>query len=151
VVRDLAMIGLDRVAGVIGADALDSWTDAGHALETIRQVTPAEAAQLVARGEAFVVDVRGHAEWAAGHLPGTPNIPLGYLADRIGELPTDRLILVQCRTGARSAIGASVLARLGRTNVANVVGGIVAWQRAGLPVEHEQEEQRAASGALASV
>jgi len=137
VVRDLAMIGLDRVAGVIGADALESWTDAGHGLETIRQVTPVEAAQLVARGDAVVVDVRGHAEWAAGHLPESANIPLGYLADRIDALPTDRLILMQCRSGARSAIAASVLERLGRTNVANVVGGIVAWQRAGLPIAPE--------------
>lgn len=149
VVRDLAMIGLDRVAGVIGADALETWTDAGHALQTVRQVTPVEAAQLVARGEAVVVDVRGHAEWAAGHLPATGNIPLGYLADRIDELPTDRLILVQCRSGARSAIAASVLERLGRTNVANVIGGIVAWERAGLPVEREPEEQRVVEGALA--
>jgi hydroxyacylglutathione hydrolase len=143
------MLGLERVAGAIGAAALDSWTDAGHALETVRQVTPVEAARLVARGEAMMVDVRGHAEWAAGHLPATPNIPLGYLADRIDELPSDRLILVQCRSGARSAIAASVLQRHGRTNVANVIGGIVAWQQAGLPIE--REEQDVAAGALASV
>jgi len=149
VVRNLAMIGLDRVAGVIGADALETWTDAGHALEMVRQVTPAEAVQLVARGEAVMVDVRGHAEWEAGHPPGTPNIPLGYLAERIAELPLDRLILVQCRTGARSAIAASVLERGGRTNVANVAGGIVAWQRAGLPVEGEARQ--AAADTLASV
>ena len=148
-VRDLAMIGLDRVSGVIGAEALDSWTDAEHALETVRQVTPVEAAQLVARGEALVVDVRGQTEWAAGHLPAASNIPLGYLADRIDELPTDRLILVQCRSGARSAIAASVLQRRGRTNVANVIGGIVSWQQAGLPIEREEHE--AAAGALASV
>ena len=149
VVRDLAMIGLDRVAGVIGADALESWTDAGHALEMVRQVTPVEAATLMARENAMVVDVRGHAEWAAGHLPGTTNIPLGYLADRLDDLPTDRLILLQCRTGARSAIAASVLERNGRTNVANVIGGIVAWQRSGLPVE--QEEPDATTKTLASV
>jgi hydroxyacylglutathione hydrolase len=148
-VRDLAMIGLDRVSGVIGAEALDSWTDAEHALETVRQVTPVEAAQLVARGEALVVDVRGQTEWAAGHLPAASNIPLGYLADRIDELPTDRLILVQCRSGARSAIAASVLQRRGRTNVANVIGGIVSWQQGGLPIEREEHE--VAAGALASV
>ena len=101
-------------------------------------MTPVEARQLVARGEAIVVDVRGHAEWAAGHLPGATNIPLGYLAERIGELPTDRLVLVQCQGGSRSAIAASVLERHGCPQVANVIGGIVAWQRAELPVEREE-------------
>ena len=64
---------------------------------------------MVARGEATVVDVRGRAEWEAGHLPGVPNIPLGYLAERLAELPTDKPVVVHCQGGARSAIAASVL------------------------------------------
>ena len=141
-IRDLAMIGLDRVASVIGTDALTAWAEAGRDLVPVRQATPMEAAQRLARGEAFVVDVRGHSEWEAGHLPGATNIPLGYLANRIGELPTDRPIFVQCRSGARSSIGASVLEAHGLTNIANVSGGFIAWQRAGLPVEQQDERAR---------
>jgi hydroxyacylglutathione hydrolase len=140
-VRDLAMIGLDRVAGVFGADALEAWTAAGHALATVAQATPAEVASLLARDDATVVDVRGRAEWEAGHLPGVPNIPVGYLAERLDDLPTDRPLVVHCQSGARSAIAASVLRSRGLGNVVNLVGGYAAWQQAGLPVVREDAEQ----------
>ena len=136
--RDLAMIGLDRVAGALGPDALDAWTRAGGALATVAQTTPDEAAAALARGEATVVDVRGRAEYAAGHLPGVRNIPLGELAARAHELPEGRPLVVQCQGGARSAIGASVLQALGRADVRNLAGGFAAWRQAGLPVEREQ-------------
>jgi hydroxyacylglutathione hydrolase len=61
-------------------------------------------------------------------------VPLGYLSDRIDEIPADRTVVVHCQLGGRSAIAASVLQRAGRTNVANMEGGFEAWQAAGLPV-----------------
>jgi hydroxyacylglutathione hydrolase len=147
-VRDLASIGLDRVAGILGTDALEAWVAAGHALATVAQTTPAEVAELLERGTATVIDVRGRAEWEAGHLPGVPNIPLGYLAERLGELPTDRPVVVHCQSGARSAIAASVLRGRGLTSVQNLAGGYAAWERVGLPVVRGGAEQ--ADGALAS-
>jgi len=142
VIRDMAMIGLDRVASVIGTDSLVSWVGSGRELAAVSQKTPAEAEPLVSNGDVVVVDVRGHAEWEAGHLPGATNIPLGYLADRVDELPTDRLILLQCRSGARSSIAASVLETRGITNVANLTGGFTAWQRAGMAVERSEHAER---------
>jgi hydroxyacylglutathione hydrolase len=130
-VRDLAMIGLDRVAGVFGTDALQTWVVAGHELATVAQVTAAEVAPMLARGDATVIDVRGHAEWQAGHLPGVPNIPVGYLAERLRELPANKPVVVYCQSGARSAIAASVLQARGVPNVANLVGGFAAWHAAG--------------------
>ena len=132
--RDLAMIGLDRVAGYFGADALAVWSASGHALATIARTTPADALVMLERGDASVVDVRGHAEWAAGHLPGAPNIPVGHLAERMGELPANKPVIVQCQSGARSAIAASVLEAHGRTDVLNLTDGFAGWQKAGLPV-----------------
>jgi len=139
-VRDLAMIGLDQVAGVIGTDALEAWTAEGGRLDSVVKSTTSEVAGLLERGEATVIDVRGRAEWAAGHLPGTANVPLGELAERLGEVPADETVIVQCQSGARSAIAASVLQSLGRTNVRDLVGGIEAWRRAGLPVSAMAEE-----------
>jgi hydroxyacylglutathione hydrolase len=136
-VRDLAMIGLDRVAGVFGADAIAAWTTAGRALGTIAQATPEELSAMLARGEASVIDVRGRAEWEAGHLPGVPNIPVGFLAEHLAELPTDRPLVLHCQGGGRSSIAASVLQARGLTNVVNLVGGYGAWAKAGLPVTRD--------------
>lgn len=133
-VRDLAMIGLDRVAGILDECAIDAWAAAGRTLATIKKITAAEVALLLERGEAQVVDVRGYWEWEAGHLPGAPNIPVGHLTDRLPELPTDRPLVLQCQAGARSAIAASVLQARGFTNVMDMVGGFSAWQQARLPV-----------------
>jgi hydroxyacylglutathione hydrolase len=133
-VRDLALIGLDRVAGIFGADSLERWSEDGHGLASVAQATPAEAAAMLAKGPSVVVDVRGRSEWEAGHLVGAPNIPVGYLRDRLAELPNDRPVIVHCQSGVRSAIAASVLQASGLTNVVNMVGGFAAWQHAGLPV-----------------
>ena len=134
-VHDLAMIGLDQVAGFFGAAVIDAWTAEHRELATVPQMTSRELATALLTASVSVVDVRGAAEWAAGHLPGVPNIPLGYLADRIGELPTDRPLVVHCQSGSRSAIEASVLRSMGMKNVVNLVGGFVDWQAAGNPVE----------------
>jgi hydroxyacylglutathione hydrolase len=95
---------------------------------------------MLARGEATVIDVRGSAEWEAGHLPGVPNVPVGYLAERLDELSTDLPLIVHCQGGAPSAIAASVLKARGIRNVVNLAGGYAAWERAGLPTTRDAVE-----------
>ena len=95
------------------------------------------AQELVARKAAddlVVLDVRHEAEWNQGHIPAARHIPLGYLSDRIGEIPADKTVVVHCQSGRRSAIAASVLQRAGRERVINMAGGFDAWTEAGLPV-----------------
>lgn len=101
----------------------------------IRQLRPAEAMDLVKRGEAVVVDVREPDEWAEARIPGARHIPLAQVLDRADELPTDRLVILQCRSGNRSQMAAEALVETGHEQVANLAGGIGAWARAGLPVE----------------
>ncbi|MGI9182950.1 MAG: MBL fold metallo-hydrolase [Longimicrobiaceae bacterium] len=137
VVRDLAMIGLDRVGGYFAADAMESWATEGGSLETIAQIGSAELAARLERGEVEVLDVRGRAEWEAGHLPGVENIPVGYLRDRTEEIPAGRPLVLHCQGGARSAIAASVLQAAGVKEVVNYSGGFAEWQRAGREVERE--------------
>ena len=150
-VRDLAMIGLDRVAGFFGDDALAAWAAGGLQLATIAQTTPAQAAQMLERGDAMILDVRGHAEWGAGHVPGVANIPVGYLADHIDALRSNRPLIVHCQGGARSSIAASLLESKGLTNVVNLVGGYAAWVGAGLPVESENTPHPAGERVVAAV
>ena len=85
--------------------------------------------------EAVVLDVREPTEYAAGHVPGTINLPQAELATRLGELPRDKLLLLICQGGYRSLRAAQFLAQVGFADVASVRGGTAAWQAAGRPVE----------------
>ena len=133
--RDLAMIGLDRVAGYVRSEAVDLWTAAGLSPATTPQMTVDELAMALKGDLVNVLDVRGASEWEGGHLPGSLNIPLGYLKERIAELPTGRPLVVHCQTGGRSAIATSLLQAGGVAAVVNLLGGYSAWARAGQPTE----------------
>ena len=95
------------------------------------------AARLAASGPngPLLVDVREDDELAAVRVEGAQHVPTSQFVARAGELPKDRPLLIMCQTGVRSAAVTSYLLRSGWSDVANVDGGIVAWQRAGLPVE----------------
>ncbi len=132
-VRNLVLIGLDRVAGYLGADAVDLWVQEGQPTGSIRHVSVAELTG--GSNGALIVDVRAESEWDAGHLPGAIHIPLPELEERLSEIPADRDVVTQCQGGGRSAIAASLLKARGYDRVANLAGGYSAWVAAGLPVE----------------
>jgi hydroxyacylglutathione hydrolase len=138
-VHDLAMIGLDRLAGYLECDdeMLAAWRAAGGTLSATTQRSVHQVRELLRAGDVTVVDVRERHEWESGHLPGVVNIPLGRLTERLAELPGDGTIVLQCQTGSRSAIAASLLEARGRSAVANLDGGFAAWCQAGLPVVAE--------------
>lgn len=136
-VRDLATIGMDRVAGVFDREAVSAWSAAGCPLATVGETGPAELARLLHEGSVTALDVRTRAEWERGHIPGTVHIPLGDLPARGAELPNGRPLVVHCQGGSRSAIAASLLQAQGRTEVLNLLGGFAEWERAGQPVEKE--------------
>ena len=62
----------------------------------VRRVTLAELQQAMAKGEAVAVDVRGTVAYKLGHIKGARSIPLGLVAERIKELPRDKLIVTYC-------------------------------------------------------
>ncbi len=130
VVGALVSIGLDRVSGYLGPEAMDHWPISEGELATIPQCP---AADLAARGPNGhqILDVRNLSEWETGHVPGARLIPLAELVDRIGELGPGRPLMVMCQTGSRSAIAASLLRSRGHRDVTNVVGGYVTWVAAG--------------------
>jgi hydroxyacylglutathione hydrolase len=138
-VRDLAMIGLERITGYAGSSAIANAEAHGVELERIAQIDSRKLAQRMEADDVAVIDVRSASEWKAGRLPGVPNIHLGYLIDRLDELPSDRPLVLQCRTGERSTIAASLLRAHGSSAVLNLTGGFVAWSEAGLPVVAEQD------------
>lgn len=129
VLRELAMIGLDRVAGWFSAESV-----APAASEQVRQIDTSELAAHMVLGDVVVVDVRSRTEWDHGHLPGALHVPLGQLLERIAEIPAGHPVVVQCQGGTRSAIGSSILLSQGRSEVSNLGGGYSEWVRGGRAV-----------------
>lgn len=74
------------------------------------------------------VDVREPDEVAAGSLPGTVNIPLGDLPNRVGELDRTQPVVLLCRSGGRSTSAAEFLTAAGFDDVINLAGGMLAYQ-----------------------
>jgi hydroxyacylglutathione hydrolase len=132
-VRDLAMIGLDRVAGWFDARVIDEWAASGGGLGSVPQITPADLSASLSHDAVTLLDVRNDNEWVSGHIAGARHIPLGRLTDALDSIPRTRPIVVQCAAGTRSSIGASLLRARGVERVANLTGGIAEWRRAGLP------------------
>ena len=142
-VRDLAMIGLDRIAGYAGTEILEQWVSAGRALGRVSQIDADSLAQKLRTGTVVVVDVRSRAEWDAGHIPAPSTSRSGILPDRLASLSKSRPVVVQCQRGARSAIAASLLRAHGFPQVINLAGGFTEWQAAGQPVDREVKDDRA--------
>lgn len=86
----------------------------------------------------LLIDVREPNEFAAVRAPGAVLMPTSAFVARVGELPTDRPLLVVCHVGGRSAAVTGYLVRAGRSDVLNVAGGMEAWEAAGLPVTRGQ-------------
>nr|AMK59616.1 beta-lactamase-like protein [uncultured bacterium UPO76] len=100
------------------------------------EITPAEANRRL--DEFHVLDVRAEHEFQGplGRVPGASLLPLPELEARAAELPTSRPLLVVCRSGARSGKACQLLTARGIAPVANLAGGMIAWNRAQLPIEH---------------
>jgi len=100
-------------------------------------VNTTQATHLINREEALVVDVREPNEFAAGHVLGAKNLPLARLEAAGADLAKrkERPVIVYCDGGERSAKALAALKKQGFTRIANLSGGIAAWQQAGLPVE----------------
>ncbi len=98
--------------------------------------TAQQVADLLAQRRVRLVDVREAYEYDAGRIAGAEHIQLGELAAAAETLGGDRPIVFYCRSGGRSAMAAQAFARAG-FDAHNMLGGLLAWEAAGLPLEPE--------------
>ena len=88
--------------------------------------------------DATFLDIREQDEWDAGHAPGAVHIPMSELPQRVDELAPflerDEPLVVTCRSGGRVQRVMPWLAQQGY-EVANLEGGMMAWQAAGRPMD----------------
>ncbi|GID29066.1 rhodanese-related sulfurtransferase [Paractinoplanes brasiliensis] len=99
-------------------------------------VTPAEVGD-----DAYLLDVREPDEWTAGHAPGAHHLPMMEIPALMAEVPTDREVVVVCRSGGRSGQVVSYLMGNGWDNVRNLDGGMQSWASAGREVISENGQQ----------
>ncbi len=116
------LIDYEEFCGIRGEEA------APQAVEESEEITVKELKARMDRGEKLtVIDVREPYEYAIARIPGTNLIPLGQIVERSGELDPDSEIILQCRSGKRSADALNRLKTKGFRKLKNLVGGITAW------------------------
>jgi len=90
-------------------------------------------------GESVIIDVRESAELHGelGHIKGSRLVTLANIPASLDELEAvrDKEIILVCRSGARSTTAAAILKGLGFSNVNNLKGGMLEWNKLGFPVE----------------
>jgi glyoxylase-like metal-dependent hydrolase (beta-lactamase superfamily II)/rhodanese-related sulfurtransferase len=126
----LGRIGFDRIEGVL-AGGMAAARGRPEVLDHARRHTfDSLARALAAPAPPQVVDVRTDAEWNAGHIEGALHLELNGLEHERARLPHGRELVVVCKGGYRSSIGASLLRRAGFERVSDLTGGMDAWNGA---------------------
>ena len=120
----LRAIGVDDVQSVASGDVVK---DGPH--QTLPSVQADELAKQMREHDVQIIDIRGAGEYDELHIAGAKRIHLGYLPDRLPELAQDMPVVLQCASGYRSQIAASVLQNLGVTNVISLSDGKDVWAK----------------------
>ncbi|MFN8470285.1 MAG: MBL fold metallo-hydrolase [Caldilineaceae bacterium] len=128
ILSDLRSIGIDYVPGYFSPEV------AAHDTQALPVITARELAKRLPQNGIMIVDVRGKGEYTERHITGSRHVPLGYLADRLNEIPRDRTVITQCASGYRSQIAASLLQANGFDNVITLNEGEECWSKF-LPTE----------------
>jgi adenylyltransferase/sulfurtransferase len=116
------LIDYEQFCGLAQPTAQASATALPPELET----TVEDLKQRLDAGQVFLLDVREPQEFQIARIAGSTLIPLGDLSKRIGEVPSDRDVIIHCKSGVRSAKAVRIFQEHGRT-AQNLKGGILAW------------------------
>ena len=134
--RQLARIGYDRVVGVLDG-GIETWRAAGRELTSYETASAASLAKRLDADELLpVVDVREAAEWHAGHIPGSVNLPAHDIPAVSTELPRGLPLAVHCGHDYRATLGASLLERAGYDQLVVLDDGWEGW----VSLEHPRSE-----------
>jgi hydroxyacylglutathione hydrolase len=130
---ELLRIGYELPQGWLSGGML-AWRTAAKPIATIPQWSVWDLRDRIESERKLVVlDVRQPQEWAEGHIEHARHITGAELPQRINEVPEDVPVAVICGSGYRSSVSSSLLASNNYKNIANVLGGMSAWKKAGFP------------------
>jgi hydroxyacylglutathione hydrolase len=131
----LGRIGFDHIAGYLqnGLQSLESRPDLVASTERLSAQFAAEL--LASNHPPFAIDVRTPREREQKFIAGSLSLPLSRLFENLAVIPKDRPLLVYCAGGYRSSMAASLLERAHFAPIAEIAGGLAAWESAHLPVQ----------------
>lgn len=124
--------------GIFAISALVAIACARDGASTASAIEPSELASRIGSDDAPVIlDVRTSEEYAAGHIPGSINVPLDDLPGGVADLQlsSDEEIVVHCQRGGRAAKAEAELRDAGYTNLRDLTGHMEGWRSGGYPVE----------------
>lgn len=135
----LSRIGMDNVAGAITVN-FETWRNEGLPIEMSGTVTPK---LLQEKNDLYqVLDVREVTEFEDdGHIPAAFHSYVGEVAEYAHNNPIERPLVVTCSVGHRASFAVSILLKLGYKNVSNLLGGMTAWEKSGLPLIKKEPER----------
>ena len=129
--RKLMRIGLDNIHGFVDAAKINELANGPLSTSTMVNI-----ADVKANTTAQVIDLRGAAEFNAGHIAGATNVFVGTLLQNLAKVPKDKPVIIHCQGGDRAAIGYSLLVKEGYTNVSNYSPGINEWIKEAQPLAY---------------
>jgi glyoxylase-like metal-dependent hydrolase (beta-lactamase superfamily II)/rhodanese-related sulfurtransferase len=133
-VTELHRIGYDLIFGYLSGGIM-AWLMSGKAVDQLEQTSPQQLAARLENGGIRIIDVRTPAEWKDGHIRQAEHFPLTEIMEgRFPKAGKDDEIVLQCGSGYRSNIAASILRRAGFNKIKSLAGGAFAWSNAGLPL-----------------
>jgi glyoxylase-like metal-dependent hydrolase (beta-lactamase superfamily II) len=133
-VTELHRIGYDLIFGYLSGGIM-AWLMSGRAVVQLEQTSAQQLAGRFENGGVRVIDVRTQAEWESGRIAQAEHFPLADLL--AGQFPTaekEEEIVLQCGSGYRSNIAASIMRQAGYERVKSLAGGVFAWSNAGYPL-----------------
>lgn len=133
-VQALARVGIDGVEGVL-LKGVESWREQGLPIEALGTTSAEEVATWLRDAPVHILDVRDDMEWEEMHIPDAMHTYVGYLEKNLPKVPKTTRLVVHCSVGHRSGLAASILRKHGYTGVLNMLGGITAWKKLGLPLK----------------
>ena len=127
-------LGFDNLIGYL-CSGIQEWRNNGKPFDHVDTLSADQVNAMLDLNALIVLDVRDTREWEAGHIRGAKHIYVGQLKNEANQLPQDMPLVTQCTVGNRAGLAASILKKMGFSNVYNLLGGIRAWQNRGYPVE----------------
>ena len=103
---------------------------------SIEQISVEQTREEISRDGVYLIDVREPSEFSEARIEGAKLVPLGMVGSEIEAVVPDKSarVVLQCAAGMRSQTAAEQMAEMGYTDLANVTGGIMDWQKKGFPV-----------------